>query len=163
MTDRVAQGDGCAHAVPEQEERWARLLVGRERDERLEIRHSAAEPIDHRTWALGATVTAVLDRVHRVTLSDEPSGDVRVAVTVLAGAVSDHDHRPGPGVGQPRLPEDSHATAAGQEAVAVVAHACPCAHGTTTASSCGESRATTYSAGSVSEAFSSTWVSRGGT
>ena len=37
------------------------------------------------------------------------------------------------------------------------------AHGTTTASSSGESRATTYSAGSVSETFSSTCVSRGGT
>jgi thiamine biosynthesis lipoprotein len=37
------------------------------------------------------------------------------------------------------------------------------AHGTTTASSWGESRATTYSAASSAEAFSSTWVSRGGT
>jgi thiamine biosynthesis lipoprotein len=37
------------------------------------------------------------------------------------------------------------------------------AHGTITASSWGESRATTYSAGSVSETFSSTCVSRGGT
>ncbi len=43
------------------------------------------------------------------------------------------------------------------------AHAGSSAHGTTTASSCGESRATTYSAGSLSERFSSTWVSRGGT
>jgi thiamine biosynthesis lipoprotein len=37
------------------------------------------------------------------------------------------------------------------------------AQGTTTASSCGESRATTYSAGSVSDRFSRMWVSRGGT
>lgn len=37
------------------------------------------------------------------------------------------------------------------------------AQGTTTASSNGELRATTYSAGSESDRFSSTWVSRGGT
>jgi thiamine biosynthesis lipoprotein len=37
------------------------------------------------------------------------------------------------------------------------------AQGTITASSSGESRATTYSAGSESDMFSSTWVSRGGT
>jgi FAD:protein FMN transferase len=43
------------------------------------------------------------------------------------------------------------------------AEAVSCAHGTTTASSSGESRATTYSAASLAEAFSSTWVSRGGT
>lgn len=38
-----------------------------------------------------------------------------------------------------------------------------CAHGTTTASSSGESRATTYSAASLADGFSRTWVSRGGT
>ena len=37
------------------------------------------------------------------------------------------------------------------------------AQGTSTESSVGESRATTYSAGSVSERFSRMWVSRGGT
>jgi NAD(P)-dependent dehydrogenase (short-subunit alcohol dehydrogenase family) len=37
------------------------------------------------------------------------------------------------------------------------------AHGTSTESSVGESRATTYSAGSASERFWSRWVSRGGT
>jgi thiamine biosynthesis lipoprotein len=45
----------------------------------------------------------------------------------------------------------------------VEAQGASCAHGTTTASSRGESRATTYSAASLSESFSSTWVSRGGT
>ena len=44
-----------------------------------------------------------------------------------------------------------------------VVEASSCAQGTTTASSCGESRATTYSAASESDTFSSTCVSRGGT
>jgi FAD:protein FMN transferase len=50
-----------------------------------------------------------------------------------------------------------------QPSAAQTIQAVSCAHGTTTASSSGESRATTYSAGSLPEAFSSTWVSRGGT
>ena len=37
------------------------------------------------------------------------------------------------------------------------------AHGTSTESSIGESRATTYSAGSASERLTRMWVSRGGT
>ena len=39
----------------------------------------------------------------------------------------------------------------------------PPAHGTSTESSVGESRATTYSAGSVAERLTTTWVWRGGT
>src|SRR5438270_1993996 len=102
----------------------------------------------------------MLDGVRRIALRDEPLGDVGVAVAVLAGAVGDDDDGARLPIRPPRLPEDPPAPGPGE----VLRNVCHCsAQGTITASSCGESRATTYSAGSVSDTFSSTCVSRGGT
>src|SRR5690348_2341763 len=102
----------------------------------------------------------MLDRVRGIAVRDEPLGDVRVTVAVLARAVGDDDDGARLSIRQPRLPEDPPALGPG-EVLRDVRHCS--AQGTITASSCGESRATTYSAGSVSDTFSSTCVSRGGT
>ena len=106
-------------------------------------------------------MAAVLDRVHRIPLADEPRRHMPIAIGVLARPVGDHDDGAGLPVREPVLPEDAQAAGAGQGVIAQGPDSS--AQGTTTASSWGESRATTYSAGSLSDRFSSTWVSRGGT
>ncbi len=107
-------------------------------------------------------MAAVVERVDRVAIRAQAIGHVNVAIAVLAGAVNDHDQRPRLAVGTPALPEDSPAAGAGQQP-GRVDHVSSVAHGTMTASSVGESRATTYSAASVSDGLTSTCVSRGGT
>src|SRR5579884_111775 len=87
-----------------------------------------------------------------------------VAIAVLAGAVGEHDHRPDRRLREPRLPEDAQPAGAVEVPLPMAAAQIDSsAHGTTTASSWGASRATTYSAGSVSDTFSRMCVSRGGT
>src|ERR1700683_2685225 len=103
-------------------------------------------------------VATVIEPVHGIALGDEPGGDVLVTADVLAGAVRDHDDGARLAVSEPRAPGDLQAALAGERALT---HSS--AHGTTTASSWGESRATTYSAGSVADTFSTMWVIRGGT
>ena len=97
------------------------------------------------------------------------SGPAAAQRILAAGGalVTDDGSLPGPRSCRPVVHDYSSATARPprhySSATARPPRHCSSAHGTTTASSCGESRATTYSAGSVSETFSSTWVSRGGT
>ncbi len=116
------------------------------------------EPVDQGPRPLGVAVAAVVESVDGVALGHEPRGDVLVAPDVLAGPVGDDDDGARVTVGEPRAPGDLQPALAGERAVA---HSS--AHGTTTASSCGESRATMYSAGSVSDTFSTMCVIRGGT
>src|ERR1700679_3675248 len=106
----------------------------------------------------------MIERVDGVAFGDQALGDVLVASGVLAGAVNEDDQSGWIGIGgAPDPPEQLQAADAGQPAAAALDHA-PCsAHGTRTASSVGESRATTYSAGSESDMFSTIWVTRGGT
>ena len=150
--------------MAEQEERHPGLLGGGEHDQPVEIICGVVDTVDHGPRPLGAAVAAVVERVHGVALIHESHRDVCVATAVLTCPVGDHDHRAGRPIGQPRLAVEPDASHAFELALAVIhTVACSWAQGTTTASSCGESRATTYSAGSLSERFSSTCVSRGGT
>ena len=108
-------------------------------------------------------MAAMVDGVDGVTLAEEPRHDVVITSAVLAQTVDEHDHGSRRRVVRgPGAPEDAAVKDAG-ERPGGLGHACSSAHGTTTASSWGESRATTYSAGSESETFSTTWVMRGGT
>src|SRR5690349_18506308 len=103
----------------------------------------------------------MLDRVHGVSLVHQTLRDVAVATAVLTGTVRDDDISGRVAVAEPRTPEDLEPARTRERGLARRGHSS--AQGTITASSSGESRATTYSAGSLSETFSSTCVSRGGT
>jgi len=164
MTEGVGEGEGAAHAVPEQEYRRLRMLARRQSDHRIEVGDRVIDPVDECAGSGRAAVAAMLERVYGVAVVDQPRCDVRVASAVLAGAVADRDDGARTAAGEPRLAVDAKSAGAGKlRLLAASQRPASSAQGTTTASSCGESRATTYSAGSVSETFSSTWVSRGGT
>ena len=161
---RVAQRDEAAHAVAEHEHRHARLGRRRPVDERVDVGDDVVHVLDEGARTVGAAVAAMVERVDGVALADEPGDDVVIAAAVLAQAVDEDDDRARRRVvGRPGAPEDVAVTDAAEGSRGLGGHACSSAHGTTTASSWGESRATTYSAGSESETFSTTWVTRGGT
>src|SRR3984957_8637762 len=105
----------------------------------------------------------MVKRVDGVAVGDQSLGDMFVPSRVLAQAVHEHDDGGRRIDGAPPTAEQLEPADGGQRAAAALDHG-PCsAHGTRTASSVGESRATTYSAGSESDTFSTMWVTRGGT
>ncbi len=85
------------------------MVGGREPDQRVKVGDGLVHPIDQRPGSLGFAVTAVVKRVDRVPLGDEPVGDVLVATAVLAGAVSDDHYGAGIGIGRPYTPVDAQA------------------------------------------------------
>src|SRR5439155_3429205 len=107
------------HAVAEQEQRLAALLVLDAHAQGVQIGDELREPADVAARPFGPAVTALVERVDREPTRHQSLDEVAVTAAVLGIAVRDDHHRMDVAIGKPGLPEEPYTSLARELSLAV--------------------------------------------